>query len=531
MKAFLSRPITLLALVAAAGLQSCQSDQKAGLDPASRKLSILSGSENESLKPLIEMFNQTHSAQVSLVSRGSVEIMRYLEDDSTGYDAVWPANSLWISLGDKSNRVKQVQPISITPVVLGVRTKLAEELGWKSGEIKTESIAKAVKAGKLRFAMTSATQSNSGAVAYLGFLHALKGGDEPIQVNDLADAGLRSKIRDLLKGVERTSGSSGWLKDMFLNSNFDAMVNYESVLMETNLALVNDHRAPLRILYPEDGISLSDSPLGLLASDSVKKALFTEFQTWLRSPEIQARMPQYGRRPASPGAAFQPALPLWDTSWGVQPMRILSPLPLPSAETVRKALELYQTDLRKPSHTVFCLDYSGSMSGPRVIELRKAMRLLLSPEGARANLLQPTHDDILDFLVFSDNTMWKARVKGNDTTGMLAISDSLEQISPMGGTAIHSVVSQAMDNFKVSSPRTHVQSVVLLTDGESNTGASFEDLQRVYQAMESTLPVFSIRFGEASQAQLDRIATLTHAKVFDGTKDLARTFRQVRGYN
>ena len=38
-------------------------------------------------------------------------------------------------------------------------------------------------------------------------------------------------------------------------------------------------------------------------------------------------------------------------------------------------------------------------------------------------------------------------------------------------------------------------------------------------------------FGSAERDQLDGIARLTNAKVFDGRKDLVGAFRSVKGYN
>ena len=43
--------------------------------------------------------------------------------------------------------------------------------------------------------------------------------------------------------------------------------------------------------------------------------------------------------------------------------RVLSPIMLPSGEVIREALRLYQTAFRKPSLTVYVLDFSGSMEG------------------------------------------------------------------------------------------------------------------------------------------------------------------------
>ena len=49
--------------------------------------------------------------------------------------------------------------------------------------------------------------------------------------------------------------------------------------------------------------------------------------------------------------------------------------------------------------------------------------------------------------------------------------------------------------------------------------------------MAADIPVFSITFGDADPSQLEDLAALTDARVFDGTKDLTEAFRSVKGYN
>ena len=45
------------------------------------------------------------------------------------------------------------------------------------------------------------------------------------------------------------------------------------------------------------------------------------------------------------------------------------------------------------------------------------------------------------------------------------------------------------------------------------------------------IPVFSITFGDADPDQLEELAEMTGARVFDGTEDLTEAFRGVKGYN
>lgn len=49
--------------------------------------------------------------------------------------------------------------------------------------------------------------------------------------------------------------------------------------------------------------------------------------------------------------------------------------------------------------------------------------------------------------------------------------------------------------------------------------------------MKKEIPVYSITFGSAEEYELEQIADLTNAKVFDGKRDLLTAFKEVRGYN
>lgn len=519
----------VLALACLAALVSCKTPDA---DGSADGLNILIASENESLRPLLDEFAKNEGVAISTTSKGSVEIMHALEAGNLDFDGIWPSNSIWISLGDKSNQIRNAKPILVTPVVMAVRDDLAHSFGWAGKEVRVEDIAKKVAQHKLRFAMTSASQSNSGASAFLAFLHGLKGTDDPLTADDLENDTLLAKMRSLLAGVNRSSGSSGWLKDLFLQGDFDAMVNYESIVIETNQALVKQRRKPLHVIYPENGVAIADAPLGMVSGKGpAKEKLFAKLQDWLRSPAVQARLAGFGRRPGIPGADFRPDPAIWDTAWGIQPNRILSPFPMPQAAVIRLALDKYQTELRKPSRTVFCLDYSSSMEGERIAQLRQAMRMVLDPSQARYHLIQAARRDTITVIAFSNQVLWSETVAPHDSVQALALADRIDREDPRGGTAIHSAVMEAVRLLSRHDTLTHVPSVVLLTDGESNTGASFEEFQQLQSRLHRDIPVFSIRFGDASSSQLDAIASVTKARVLDGTKDLAKAFRQVKGYN
>jgi Ca-activated chloride channel family protein len=77
----------------------------------------------------------------------------------------------------------------------------------------------------------------------------------------------------------------------------------------------------------------------------------------------------------------------------------------------------------------------------------------------------------------------------------------------------------------------YIPAIILMTDGEHNSGPDDDFFVKTYQKMRLDVPVFSILYGEASREQIDPIANLTRGRVFDGRTDLTKAFRAVRGYN
>src|SRR5262249_878496 len=142
--------------------------------------------------------------------RGSLDIMLALEDDSGGFDAVWPASSIWIEMGDAHKRAKHVESIMRSPVVFGIKKPVAQRLGWMGKDVTVADILNAAASGKIRYMMTSATQSNSGASAYLGYLSSFAGSNDVLRSEQLHDPVISEKIRRLLGSVNRSAGSSGW---------------------------------------------------------------------------------------------------------------------------------------------------------------------------------------------------------------------------------------------------------------------------------------------------------------------------------
>ena len=531
--------LAMIILLAALGFSACLGiggGQTAGtgqeadtvIGNGRQSLRILSGSENQELEPILEDFSRESGIRVEMTYQGSLDIMRALEQDEIAYDAVWPASSLWLNVGDTGHRVKHGESISISPVVFGIRQSLAEELGFVGREVSVRDILDAITAGKLKFCMTSATQSNSGASAYIGFLYALLGNPDMITEEDLENGQLQSDIQALLSGVDRSSGSSDWLKDMFLEGGYDAMVNYECLIIQANEELESRGEETLYVVYPYDGLTLADSPLGYVDNgDDDKETAFLELQEYLLSEDVQNEIQRTGRRTGYTGISDENR-DVFRTDWGVQPDRVLSTMRMPSTDVLFQALNLYQTDFKKPSLSIYCLDYSGSMSGKGNEQLVAAMEQLLIQENAEKNFLQASKDEVNVLIFFDDQVLAEYTAVGSGTE-LEALYDRVESQDTGSGTDMYVAAAEALQVLSHYDLSQYTPAVILMTDGMS--GGSFDAFMEQYQELGEDVPVFSIMFGDADSEQLEELAAATNARVFDGREDLIDAFRKVKGYN
>jgi len=493
---------------------------------------ILSGSENAPLEQIVNEFASKNNVQMKFKYEGSVDIMLELQKNASKYDAVWPASGIWITLGDRDHKVKYAQSIMTSPVVFGIKKSLAKTLGFVGKDVKVADILKAIREKKLKFIMTSASQSNSGASAYIGFLYALLGNPEYITTADLEKPVLKTEITDLLSGINRSSGSSGWLKDLYLKGDYDAMVNYESLIIEANQELLKKGKEPLYVVYPVDGLVIADSQLGYIDNgDPLKDEFFKGLQAYLLSEGVQLKLLQLGRRTGFAGELKNAPATVFNPDWGIDVQKILSPIKLPAEDVILKALNLYQSAFRKPSLTFFCLDYSGSMSGERSDQLKKAMSILLDQEQAGKYFLQSSPDDLSIVIPFSGTILNAWHVEGNNQNDMLQLLEKIRDLAADGNTDIYSPVILALDQISKIDPEKYIPAIILMTDGESNTGKNYEDLELEWKKNGRDVPIFLIKFGDASDKQLEQIADLTNGAVFDGRKDLISAFRKVKGYN
>ena len=489
--------------------------------------SIISGSENRLYEEKIVNFAEKQGIDVTFTYAGTLDIMSQINRDEA-YDAVWASNSIWLYMLDSPGSVKNAKSTSITPVVFAIDKQKAQQLGYVEQSVSMEKIVSDIREKKFAFIMPSVTQTNAGASMYLGMLDTLSGNPEILTASHLKQEDLKEKLTSLFAGVERTSGDEDFLGALYQNGNYDAVISYESSIIDINRQLEQEGREPLYIIYPTEGVSLSDSPFAYIDRGQDKQEEFAVLQQFLLGEDMQASFEENGRRVWYGGTKADTDKTVFNPDWGIDTSAYLPTAKYPSVEVIKAALRLYQRDLKKPTHTVFCLDFSGSMYGDGEAQLKEAMSYILTQESASADYLEFSSSDKVSVVPFDSDIRGMQTAENGEDTG--ALLDYVLSAEAGGGTDMYAAAEGALEILSKEDISKYNLSIVLMTDGESYGGGQ-RSFERFYRELGRDIPVFSIMFGDANDEQLTEVAEFTNGRVFDGRKDLTAAFKVVRGYN
>jgi len=514
-----SRRVLVAAVLAAAACHG---------GPPAAQFSILAGSELKDLEPYFAQIRKQTGVSLQLQYSGTLAGIDRLNAGET-FDAVWFSHAKYLVLSDAGRqRVKAEERIMLSPVVLGVKQSKARAFGWVDNpNVTWADIAARVKAGQLHYAMTNPTASNSGFSAVIGVAAALSRSASALTEADINSAALH----DFFQGQTLTAGSSGWLAETYTRDQdrLDGMINYESILLSLNRG--GKLHESLVLVYPKEGIVTADYPLVLL--NEAKRDAYDRLVAFLRTAEFQKTiMTATFRRPVNSDVSLDPSFP----------KALIVELPFPaSLGVVDRILDSYLAEQRRPAHSYFLLDVSGSMEGPRVQQLETALRTLVGGDSSltgRFARFQPR--ERVSMLTFSDRIEDRVEFDlgtGNQTTVTRgAIEQFIDSLKTGGRTALFSSLEEtyraALDARTSDAQRYY--SIVLMTDGESNVGDHLADFRRFYESLppdQRDIKVFPIVFGDADRDELTAIATVTGGRLFDGnTAALAAVFKEIRGY-
>ncbi|GAA2833292.1 substrate-binding domain-containing protein [Kitasatospora aburaviensis] len=501
-------------------------------------LRVLAGSELQDMAPVLEEAQKATGVTVQFAWTGSLDGAEAVSSGRADgkYDAIWfPSNHyLRLDEGAKAKLLSET-PVMVSPVAVGVRASTLGELGWGDGsKVTWAQLADAASNGRLAYGMSDPSRSNSGFSALVAVASALSGADAALTEADVQKA--TPALKQFFTGQKLTSGSSGWLAQAYTRAErgrVGALVNYESVLLSLNKTLPADQQ--LTVVRPVDGVVSANYPLTLLGSSAQRERdAFQKLTAYLLKDDVQKRISELTlRRPVAAGAAAAPALP------GDRRRE----LPFPGSRAVADGLlASYQNELRRPSRTVYVLDTSGSMAGDRLASLKRALGGLTGADDTRGVRRFRDREEVtlISFASKVKSTRTHTVPPSGSRPGpqqeLSAINADVQQLSADGGTAVYSSLQEAyrvIERQQAAAGDDRFTSIVLMTDGESNEGATDKDFRAFYDGLPSAqkaVPVFPILFGDAAKGQLQGIAELTGGKLFDGTGSLDGAFEEIRGY-
>jgi Ca-activated chloride channel family protein len=500
---------------------ACTPDQ-----PATTTLRVLASSELADMAPILDDLRRETGIELVMDHRGSVDASDDLVPGDYDHDLAWLSSDRHFQLRYNESGSTAPPPLSTkimtSPVVLGVRPETAEALrrGAPDPRLSWADIADGAAAGVVRFGMADPNRTNSGLSALVGVATAAAGTGGALRPQDVTC----DRLRGFRSGQTLEAATSQRLVSDFVarQDEVDGLISYESVLLSLNAS--GRLREPLEIIYPEDGMVLSEYPLLLL--DPARRADYDRVVRWLRSEPVQEKITARTlRRPVVPDVRRDPRLRT----------EIGNALYFPAQlSVIDKLLANYAPS--EPGHVIFLLDFSGSMRGERMSALRATFAGLsgadTSATGRFVRFYRGEGFTLARFgaRVFAEQSFTIGGQADVDAMRAFLAAEDFD-----GHTAVWSALEhgyQLAARLVAENPRRPV-TIVLMTDGLNNAGLGLDEFLGRHAALPPAaraVHTYTIRFGEADPGELDRAALATGGRMVDATAtSLHDAFKETRG--
>jgi len=301
-------------------------------------LKVLGSSELEDMQPILRQAETATGVTVALTPIGSLAGAKAVIGGAAakGYDAVWFASDNYIDLYPEGlGSLKGTTQIMSSPVILGMRTSVADRLGWNRNPPTWAEIAAAAARNEFTFGMTNPSMSNSGLSALVAVATSIAGTGAALQASEIAQAA--PELGGMSRQQVLTRPTSGYLTQAYLNDLRsghapDALIDYESQLLTIKAAAPPGN--PITLIYPSDGALDATYPLSLLVSARpAARDAFLRLTKYLTTPQVQQQIMQLTqRRPILSG------IPLTEGLTGHE----LYQLPFPATVgTVQYLIDIY----------------------------------------------------------------------------------------------------------------------------------------------------------------------------------------------
>lgn len=486
------------------------------------RLRLVASAELDGIQPLLADLRRDTGVDVLLDLRSGLDTAPLPQAEGP-YDAAWLTTGAYQQLRTQATggSPSTATPTMLSPVVIGMRPQAAAALRKATAGVPLTwaDVADAAASGALTLAMTDPQRSGSGLAALVGVATAAAGTGTALRAEDVTC----DRLGGFFAGRRLTAPTFPALAEAFIarQAELDAIVGEESALLALNDA--GRLREPLELVYPADGIVEADYPLLLLRPAA--RAAYETVTAWLKTPDVQRRLSERTlRRPLDPGVPRDPRLR--------RPTGMALYFPARLAVLDKLLADDAGPDLRARGQVFFVLDFSGSMRGRRISELRATFAGLSGADrtssGKFFRFYRGERFTVVRFggHVLGEREFTVSGAGDLDRLGRFVAADDFDDRTAIWSALDHAYAAAA----KTGQART--SAVVLMTDGLSNAGISVEEFlrRRAAHPVRRAMPTYAIRYGEADAAQLDRVARTTGGRMVDaGSTSLLDAFKEIRG--
>ena len=389
-------------------------------------------------------------------------------------DGFSPSNHLWIKMASAHGvRMQSIRERLVSnPAGVVMKTEVGERLTTKYSNLSVPTLIDAVVQGDLVMGYTNPFASSTGLNFLVTVLATFANGDS----SQMLSGAVTSAFESFQRGVPFVALTTIQMRESVQkDGSLDAFVmEYQTFARTPELASGYEF-IPFGIVH--------DNPLYAVGDENpAKRAVMEAFAKFLEEPANRAKADAYGFNGGpSPASTYE----------------------VPPGALLIQAQKLWKEkkDAGRPVVAVFLCDISGSMRGQRIQSLKRALR-----DGAE--FIGDTN--AIGLAAFSNEVTIRLPVKPFNLSHKASFLAAVQQLGSGGNTAMYDGVAVALDML-VDAVRKNPEAkplLFVLSDGATNKGHEFEDLQAVVEGLQ--IPIYTIGY-EANLNELGRLSALVEA--------------------
>lgn len=392
-------------------------------------------------------------------------------------DVLAPSNELWGEIldakGIKTNLVEKRICGNVAGVVIS--KKKNDEISKKYGSVNAESIIKGVINKDISVAYTDPYASSTGLNFLLTALYSFDNSDP---VSDEAI----SEFKKFQANIPFTAYNTLQMKESAQSGAVDGfLLEYQT--------FVNSPDLKSSYVFIPFGVR-HDSPIYEIGNLSdLKKQIINKFVEYCKTEESQKIATEKGFN----------GLNEYSYTQNIDGKNILK------AQSIWKEEKTGDSGLT----AVFVADISGSMEGSPLLKLKASLNQATNFIGSDVNV---------GFVTFSDTVNIAVPIAKFDQTQKSYFSNAVKNLRAGGGTAMYDaiiVAEKMLMEEQAKNPNTKIM-LFVLTDGETNRGHSFKDIESVTSGIR--VPIYTIGYN-ADIDVLKELSNINEAATMNAETD------------